>query len=37
VHFIAKGPATKKGAYIGFGVAVVLGIVFRVIAAASSH
>jgi hypothetical protein len=35
VYIIAKGPETKKGAAIGFGVQMVLGILLRVIAAAS--
>ncbi|MBL8610047.1 MAG: hypothetical protein JNL38_22110 [Myxococcales bacterium] len=35
VYAIAKGPATKKGALIGFGCQFAVGIVFRVIAAAN--
>jgi len=30
VLIIAKGPDTKKGAWIGFGIAAVLGIIFNV-------
>jgi hypothetical protein len=28
--FIAKGPATKKGAWIGFAVGMVLGVIANV-------
>ncbi len=35
VYAIAKGPATKKGALIGFGCQFAVGILFRVIAAAN--
>jgi len=34
VELIAKGPDTKKGARIGFGIAVGLSIVFNIIARA---
>lgn len=34
VLIIAKGPATKKGAWIGFAVAAGLGVILRVVAAA---
>lgn len=38
VLIIAKGPDTKKGAWIGFGVAVVLGIIWQIVArVALSH
>lgn len=33
---IAKGPETKRGAKVGFIVSIVIGAVFRVIAAASN-
>jgi len=33
---IAKGPETKRGAKIGFLVSIVIGAIFRVIAAASN-
>ena len=36
VLVIAKGPKTKKGAWIGFVVQAVIGIVFRVIEASGS-
>ncbi len=32
VLVIAKGPATKKGAWIGFGVAFAIGIIVNVVA-----
>lgn len=35
VYFLAKGPATKRGASIGFGVAIALGALSRAIAAAN--
>src|SRR4051794_29699586 len=35
VYAIAKGPDTKKGAGMGFAAQIVLGVIFRVIAAAS--
>jgi hypothetical protein len=34
-QFVAKGAQTKKGAWIGFGIQFVVGIIFNVIAAAS--
>lgn len=33
---IAKGPETKRGAKIGFIVSIVIGALFRIIAAASN-
>lgn len=35
VYAIAKGPQTKKGALMGFGAQFVVGVIFRVIAAAN--
>lgn len=35
VQVIAKGPDTKKGAWMGFVAGIAVGAVFRVIAAAS--
>ncbi len=32
VLVLAKGPQTKKGAWIGFGVAIVLGVLGGVVA-----
>jgi hypothetical protein len=32
VFIIAKGPATKKGAGIGFAAQIVVGVIFRLVA-----
>jgi hypothetical protein len=36
VYALAKGPATKRGAGIGFAAQIVVGLLFRVMAAASN-
>lgn len=35
VYALAKGPDTKKGAGIGFGVAMAIGVIGNIIAAAA--
>jgi hypothetical protein len=36
VYAIAKGPATKRGASIGFAAQLVVGVLIRILAAASN-